>query len=1154
MKKSAKQQSIQVVFTATAVAALLAFSSKPADTQSFNVGENWGPRPAATLAQTWEKLTNSDKLTQAEKDAIQFAQNWPTSGQLAKNAISKKLNENNITIVKDNKLSLLGVNEDTYVSSAEVLENLEYMDLLRVQAENMKSALSKIAAESGAQSALGEKISELEGFSSSWDKELSTGTRVRKAAAAVALSGDARNAGVWAAKTGTSIGATLLKIPFSTYQKKIPLSTYENLKSLVKADKVLSANVAKIELINDLFTDGTVSMSEISETVESILAVSDLDAPLGAVNSLSELKQVQSDYLKLVKMQSIVVGEDAKIALANMETALLAKYTASLVKFGNSYVQSIKLVVGGGAIADLIDSVAGFAQMNFEADFKLEHEELFAKLQSSQRWVQGGIDFFSDVTSSNLLGEMQRQVDLPRYTPIPGAPLTLQGAPEVATDEDRPIALASQGVGSAGQPSDSIPIEAITPASVIIENRILEIQRRRAEEAAQAERERQAEQRRQARLAAIAALEAERTKQFLVKLDAEARLKNNDNRLAILNFDEREEVQRVLTVVDTESARLRNLQNTSGISAADATRLQAIMAYGEVLEAEMDRIAAEERTLQGSNTALQSSLATANSIIVNNSNQLNALNYDWNGFTIPSYSANLTDWSTFNYELPPFDLTPTPSSTVKNGFLAAVSTTPSSTFSITNTTTVTLPAAGSGQLPTVNSNNRSLTVAAITPAIEDYQYLSFGSSTFAPSTEISVTNPVTDPASGTVHSFTNIHWLYGDTTPPAYMQTKTGTAHWSGQIYGDYALWGTDRMFYNAVTGSLKFSVNFSDRSVTGDLITAINYDLSPTHSVSKNANFRISGLFHLNDFPDPTGTDIKMGVNASILSFDDSINGGLKGQFFGPSAQEFGGTFGFIDEHGSAVGIAAAKESAAPVVNPPIASPKDYSNYKGLIAYNGFAYDGSRGYTIYKSGLLGVSLEARTSGTVSFSPDMLPVADETMPGYVRPPEPVNGKTGGFDHTNWGEWDYDAGYKAYIAGDLISAPSADWVGYDPTINLQTSGTASYQGVAYGRGPTQPNGRVSGEVSISADFQNDTVSGTLSLDHSGGGWADTTFATNIVRGNGNIAFQGILQGADVSGGNIFGGFAGPSAEEVAGGWQISKTDGSSAIGIFAAKEQ
>jgi hypothetical protein len=93
----------------------------------------------------------------------------------------------------------------------------------------------------------------------------------------------------------------------------------------------------------------------------------------------------------------------------------------------------------------------------------------------------------------------------------------------------------------------------------------------------------------------------------------------------------------------------------------------------------------------------------------------------------------------------------------------------------------------------------------------------------------------------------------------------------------------------------------------------------------------------------------------------------------------------------------------------------------------------------------------------------------------------------------------------------------------------------------------------GVISLNADFSTDRVTGFMDINTSSAGtWADASFDTTIRRDTDSSGFQGALTGSGVNSGVIFGGFAGPNAEEVGGGWQIDHANGSEANGIFRAK--
>ena len=851
-----------------------------------------------------------------------------------------------------------------------------------------------------------------------------------------------------------------------------------------------------------------------------------------------------------------------------------------------------------------------------------------------------------------------------------------------------------------------------------------------------AEAERQAELQRQA---AITALEDERDRHFLVKLDAEARIRNNNNRLAILEFDERERVQNVLSVVNAEAARLRGELNSTGLSDADAKRLQDIMRYGEVLEAELERIATEETSLRTRNTEYQQALDAANATIVRNSNQLNALNYDWNEYTVPTISVVLPDWSNYEYELPPFDQTDVPTTELRNAVVSSVSL-PVTTSTIRN----------SGTLISEDGEDTRFDAFGVSESqsekLDDFNHLFLG------------------------RNSTGLQWIYGEASTPEQFGLRTGTATFRGGLSGYYAhgTLSSNTVYRDSVAGNLLLNVNFGTNMLSGEGTLGIDnvarreeisFQISPAsitenndglsrslrfasnatllNGIAGNGNF--SGAFYgldaseaagsfafnldggfaaglwatgenyvprddeggfsgayvigysaredgygtawdegeqvsatrLNYFNgdgdgsvdivstlpsgsfsfvswgawvensttrnalgnagywlhvDPvtspaivenrTGTaqyggeiiggyvssgnirqdsqgiisltsnfadqsiggQFQFGRNCSgsglsgcsvaseVQSFNEPINAydgagfgnferigssGVVGVFAGDNAQEIGGHAWLTENQGMYIGVFRAREglSFGSFVTPisEQSSSIDYANYRGLLAYRGFEDEPDLFAEVGEpvSGFVGVQSVSDT-GEVAFNNSNLTLSAAHS---------STDSHGTYSYATWGEWDSrSAGSVFTIDVQLVAEGRGNWLVYDPTTDLPTSGSASYQGSVDGAGSGIAGGIVRGGINLEADFGSDRITGSMSLrDGNNNSWADAAFDAPITRSTDSSGFQGGLTGANVDSGIIFGGFAGPNAEEVGGGWQIDHINGSDANGIFRAQQ-
>jgi hypothetical protein len=281
--------------------------------------------------------------------------------------------------------------------------------------------------------------------------------------------------------------------------------------------------------------------------------------------------------------------------------------------------------------------------------------------------------------------------------------------------------------------------------------------------------------------------------------------------------------------------------------------------------------------------------------------------------------------------------------------------------------------------------------------------------------------------------------------------------------------------------------------------------------------------------------------------------NSGVIGVFGGESGQEIGGHAWIEEDNGQYVGVFRAREGlsfgdfanlTAGVAEGDSGNTSGgdnsgfqiYSNYRGLYAFSGrelvsgdFVTNFASVTTISNDGNIGIE---GTSGTPNIS-DNLGAEDQ------------------YNYVSWGQWSAAEGGDLTINadGEETTFASGSWLVYDPTTDLPTSGSATYNGFVNGR--VAGGDTLGGTIDLNADFAADRVTGSMDIVDSAGSYANANFDTSIRRDTDSSGFQGALTGSEVDSGAIFGGFAGPSAEEVGGGWQIDHTDGSNANGIFRA---
>lgn len=611
---------------------------------------------------------------------------------------------------------------------------------------------------------------------------------------------------------------------------------------------------------------------------------------------------------------------------------------------------------------------------------------------------------------------------------------------------------------------------------------------------------------------------------YITKLQAEALIANNNDRLTILQFDDRETVQNTLSVVDEEIQSLRAELNSTGLSEADATRLQDLMRYGETLEGELDRISTEIASLEARNTEAQTALDTANSSIASNDTALGqnrssilalVSGYSFTDYTVPTVTTDLPDWSSYEYELPPFNETEVPTSDIVNVVATIV---PHPDFYRASTGNVRR------FVPLVSGDGETLLYDQydvdqnVTEKLEVFEHLYWGGNE-------------------------RLRWIYGEASTHDQFALRTGTATFRGGIAGNYVHGssGSETVYEDSLYGGLGLQVDFSNRSISGEGTLGIS---SPVRN--EELSFTINpAQIRLNS---DNFTQFVSFYSTASMTGGASGDGSFSGLFYGSDASEAAGHFAFGLTGGLAVGIWAAVENYIPrddegggggggdgTGNEGGGSSLNYSNYRGLFAFSGRDLQTGEYVTDF-SAVTGISNDgditvAGTTGT--------PNINDAVPDQR------------YSYSSWGTW---ANTDIAITGQngQTANASGGWLVYEPTTDLPMTGTATYSGQV--AGGIAGGDSLNGTINLNADFAADRVTGSMDINRSSGSdWASASFDTSITRDTNSSGFQGALTGTDVNSGAIFGGFAGPNAEEVGGGWQIDHADGSSANGIFRATQ-
>lgn len=443
---------------------------------------------------------------------------------------------------------------------------------------------------------------------------------------------------------------------------------------------------------------------------------------------------------------------------------------------------------------------------------------------------------------------------------------------------------------------------------------------------------------------------------------------------------------------------------------------------------------------------------------------------------------------------------------------------------------ITFPGGNSGEDTQVN--------IATTFAAEGYSHVSWGTW-------------VSTGATPSLFSDAGLWVDVDNVTNSISLQNRSGVAQYGGEIRGGYAGQGGVE---EEATGLINITADFSEQSVGGQFQFG--------RSCSGAGLNGCAVATEVNTFDEPINDYSGSGFgNHGRVGMS-----GVIGVFGGANGQEVGGHAWVVADQGQYVGVFRAREglSFGDFVTPTVTDAggaaeggsgntstgdggfgftdePEYENYRGFSAYDGTLISGAE-YVLGTVAATSVS----DKGVVAFQN-----TDVTVDASGKYADPKGNE---YSYVAWGQWDFEMnGAVAEVDGELVANSRANWLVYDPTTNLQQTGTATYTGAAFGEGTGMAAGRVRGDISLTADFAKDNVTGNMNLkDNNGASWANSTFDAPIRRDADSSGFQGDLSGSNVSSGGIFGGFAGPNAEEVGGGWQIDHVNGSSANGIFRAQ--
>ena len=230
---------------------------------------------------------------------------------------------------------------------------------------------------------------------------------------------------------------------------------------------------------------------------------------------------------------------------------------------------------------------------------------------------------------------------------------------------------------------------------------------------------------------------------------------------------------------------------------------------------------------------------------------------------------------------------PQPKTEHWTGGITALDQSPASIFSVTTGGDIETPDNGQGT-ETIDvydpSNTRGIIAAVNGTTRGNYNYSSWG--------EWNGNLTVVNGGTGQSTQFNRGLFAMGQPTPRSHVDQRTGTATYSGSIIGDYASQAAG-VVPNSVSGNINLTANFGTDIVSGNMnMSGPNgFSANPTF----NANFYNRGS---------NGVGYNGGLNGA------NGNGGIDGTFFGPNAEETGGSFWYSTNTGeNATGIFHAQD-----------------------------------------------------------------------------------------------------------------------------------------------------------------------------------------------------------------------------------------------------
>jgi C-lobe and N-lobe beta barrels of Tf-binding protein B len=431
----------------------------------------------------------------------------------------------------------------------------------------------------------------------------------------------------------------------------------------------------------------------------------------------------------------------------------------------------------------------------------------------------------------------------------------------------------------------------------------------------------------------------------------------------------------------------------------------------------------------------------------------------------------------------------------------------------------------------------------------------------------------------------------GYQTPGAAMPLL-GTATYRGDAFG--LLFKQEMVA--SVAGDATLTVNFGTNTIIGSFVNMVAFDDTSAgwfNDIAISAQLLRTG----SDFG---GTTSAASSGSGRFGLQTTATGTVKGNFYGPNAQEVGAVWTLSDGTGTVIGALGATSAPLPTIAAPAPASRGATPQPTISAVvGGGAFDGSGLYPASvsfpansttlqfnaggvsavnsnQSATVIVDLSSATSSIIRlFVPAINLQQVVTVPGNLAVPAGGGSIGGGGKHDTftYGLSYVSLGLWAHSDQGPFHRPeslTAYAIGYEtPASAVPATGTAVYSGNGTVRGVVLlPQGvhvggaELVGNASLTANFGTGSISGTFTGITADDGarvtpWNDISVNASIVAGTNG--FNGTTQATTspsapyalrgTAAGSINGAFYGPNVENIGAVWSLS--DGiASAVGGLA----